>query len=371
MSAALRRNSIIQRLLDEPYRFDFMQAVNLIVAWLGTQGVPRERALLDHLRFENSLSLAFPPGQIEGMIAVGENEIDSETALIQTLLAEQILHFRLTPTFMGFLGENGALPHHYTERIAGHQVLAKDEAPRAFLDVFSNRALALFYEAWRKNRVEQSIGDGTDAYLPLLLRLTGFQSSGASNNAGGISDETVALYAGVLQQRPVPPVILAQVLAGFFEVTVEVEESVGFWSALEPHEQCALGGMNSVLGNNTILGERSWRPDLRARLSFGPLNREQFDRFLPGGTAAQALEKMLALFGDHMVTYEIRLILHAPEIRQMCLGGPMAMGSRLGQDSFLISAASTEDRNDMSYRVAPMAPLPPRQCHVAQAPVAN
>lgn len=370
MSASLRRKSIIQRLLDEPYRFEFAQAVNLIVLWLGTQGVPRERALLDHLRFENSLSLVFPPGQIEGMVAVGENEndIDSETGLVQTLLAEQMLHFRLTPTFMGFLGENGALPHHYTERIAAHEVLAKDEAPRAFLDAFSNRALALFYEAWRMNRVEQSIGDGADTYLPLLLSLAGFQSSATSDKAEGISDETVALYAGVLQQRPVPPVVLAQVLIGFLEVSIEVEESVGFWSVLEPHEQCAPGVMNATLGNNTILGERSWRPDLGARLSVGPMYREQFERFLPGGAAASALAKMLTLFGDHTVMYEIRLILHARDIRPIVLGGPVAMGATLGQDSFLISASSTSDRDDVFYHITPMAPLPPRQAVGAPSP---
>lgn len=369
MPAALHRKSVIQRLLDEPYRFEFAQAVNLIVTWLGQHGVSRDRALLDHLRFENSLSLSFPPGQIESMVAVGEDDIASETDLGQALLAEQTLHFRFTPTFMGFLGANGALPHHYTERIAAHEGLAKDEAPRAFLDVFSNRALALFYEAWRKNRVEQAIGYGTDAYLPLLLSLAGFQSSAASRDAEGISDETVALYAGVLRQRPVPPVVLSQVLAGFLEVSVELEESVGSWSVLGLHEQCELGRINAVLGANTILGERSWRPDLGARLRIGPLSHEQFDRFLPGGNVSRALAAMLALYGDHTVTFEVRLILHAMDIRQICLGSPEPMGRRLGHDSFLISAASTDDRDDMSYHVKPMAQLQPIQCRTARAHV--
>ena len=368
MSASLRRKIIIQRLLDEPYRFEFAQAVNIIVLWLGKQGMPRERALLDHLRFENSLSWAFPPGQIEGMVAIGEDNIANEADLVQTLLAEQMLQFRLTPTFMGFLGENGALPHHYTERIAAHQLLGKDEAPRAFLDVFSNRALALFYEAWRKNRVEQSIGDGKDTYLPLLLSLAGFQSRAAFANAEGINDETIALYAGVLQQRPVPPVNLARVLTSFFEVSIEVEESVGFWSALEPHEQCAPGVMNATLGNNTILGERSWRPDLGARLSVGPMDREQFEQFLPDGAAASSLVKMLTLFGDHTIRYEIRLVIRAQEVRPIVLGGPEAMGAKLGQDSFLVSAPSTSNRDDVHYHITPMAPLPPRQAVEAHSP---
>ena len=360
MSATLRRKSVVQRLLDEPYRFEFGQAVNLIVLWFARQGVPRERALLDHLRFENSLSLAFPPSQIESMAAMCDDDIVSEKDLVHKLNQDRVLHFRLTPTFMGFLGENGALPHHYTERIAAHQLLAKDEAPRAFLDLFSNRALALFYEAWRKNRVEQSIGDGKDNYLPLLLSVAGFQSRASNDNAEGISDETIALFAGVLQQRPVSPVILARVLTCVLEVSIDVEESVGFWSELEPHEQCSPGLMNATLGYNTILGERTWRPDLGARLSVGPMHREQFESFLPGGGAELSLAKMLTLFGDHTVVYEIRLILHADDIRPILLGGQAAMGARLGQDSFLISESSSSDRDDVFYHIAPMAPLPSR-----------
>lgn len=360
MSASLRRKSVIQRLLDEPYRFEFGQAVNLIVLWLGSQGVPRERALLDHLRFENSLSLAFPPSQIERLAAICDDDIVSENDLAQKLNEDRVLQFTLTPTFMGFLGENGALPHHFTERIAAHQLLGKDEAPRAFLDLFSNRALALFYEAWRKNRVEQSIGDGKDNYLPLLLSLSGFQPQASNDNAEGISDETIALFAGVLRQRPVSPVILARVLACVLEVSIDVEESVGFWSVLEQHEQCAPGLMNATLGYNTILGERTWRPDLGARLSVGPMHREQFESFLPGGGAAMSLAKMLTLFGDHTVVYETRLILHADDIRPIVLGGSVAMGARLGQDSFLISESSSSDRDDVFYHIAPMAPLPPR-----------
>lgn len=371
MPAAMRQNSVIKRLLDEPYRFQFAQAVSLIVRWLGEHGVPPERALLDCLRFENSLSFAFPPGEVEAMVVVAEDRLLTEESLVQTLHSGQMPQFRITPSFMGFLGEAGALPFHYTERVAAYQSLSKDESPRAFLDLFSTRALSLFYEAWYKHRVELSIVDGTDAYLPLLLNLAGFRPGVEVNDAADIRDETIALYAGVLQQRPVPPVVLARVLTSFFQAPVAVEESVGFWSDLEPQEQCALGGVNAALGSNTILGARSWRPDLGARLSIGPLTRTQFDGFLPGATAALALAKMLTLFGDQMVTYEIRLVLQAEDVRQICLGGPDDSGTRLGLDSFLVTAAITGNRTDMSYNIAPMGRLPARQRHANDSMVLN
>lgn len=353
--------SVVQCLLDEPYRFQFFQAVRLVVQWLGEHGVAPERALIDHLRFDNSLSLGFPPSQIEALQAEGDYAIDTDAALALALLETKTVQIRITPSFMGFLGGNGALPPHYTERFADYQLAEKDEAPRAFLDMFSNRVLALFYEAWRMYRFEHAISDGKDTLLPLLLTLAGFQAGAEPNNADGvISDETIALYAGVLQQRPMSSVILGRMLSNHFSVPIEIEEAVGYWSQMEPHEQCSLGGMNATLGDNMILGQSNWRPDLGARLCIGPLNRAEFERFLPNAPASVALNKMLSLFGDQTVTYEIKLILRAQEIRKICLGGPIDLGARLGQDSFLVSVSSSTDRTDMGYQIRPMGGLPTR-----------
>jgi type VI secretion system protein ImpH len=362
MPAAQRREnkSVVQCLLDEPYRFQFFQAVRLVVQWLGEHGVAPERALIDHLRFDNSLLLGFSPSQIEGLKAKGDGAINTHAALVQALLEQQMVQVRITPSFMGFLGGNGALPVHYTERFAAYQLIEKDEAPRAFLDMFSNRALALFYEAWRIYRFEHAINDGKDTLLPLLLTLAGFQAGADANNSDGVSDETIALYAGVMQQRPMSSVVLGRVLSSHFSVPIEIEEAVGYWSPLEPQEQCSLGGMNATLGDNMILGQSSWRPDLGARLRIGPLNRADFERFLPNAPASTALTKMLSLFGDQTITYEIQLILRAQEVRQICLGVPIGLGARLGRDSFLVSVSSSTDRADMSYQVRPLGSLPAR-----------
>lgn len=352
--------SVVQRLLDEPYRFQFFQAVRLVVQWLGEHGIAPERALIDQLRFDNSLSLSFPPSQIEALRAEGDAAIDTPAALVLALIEQQKVQIRITPSFMGFLGGNGTLPQHYTERFAANQLVEKDDAPRAFLDMFSNRVVALSYEAWRMYRFEHAISDGQDTLLPLLLSLAGFRAGTGANNTDGISDETIALYAGVLQQRPMSSVILGRLLSSHFSVPIEVEEAVGSWTPLEPHEQCSLGGMNATLGDNMILGQNSWRPDLGARLCIGPLSRAEFERFLPDAPASVALKKMLSMFSEQTVTYEIKLILKAEEIRQICLGGPIELGAHLGQDSFLVSASSSTDRGDMNYQMRPMDALPPR-----------
>jgi type VI secretion system protein ImpH len=125
------------------------------------------------------------------------------------------------------------------------------------------------------------------------------------------------------------------------------------------HEQTSLGGPNAQLGNTALVGERSWRPDLRARLSIGPLSRDEYERFLPGRAASLALRKMLGLFAEPTVLYEAALILRAGEVRPAVLANSLAKGARLGQDSFVLDGPTTSDRTDMRYDIRPMDPLPP------------
>lgn len=337
MSCTQQRGSVVQALVNEPYRFEFFQAVRLMVEWLAQQGIAPERALTEHVLFENILSFTFAPAQIAAL------SIDTDAAL----------QVRITPAFMGFLGVDGTLPAHYTETIYTYQSTTHDEAPRAFLDMFSNRTLAQFYLAWRKHRVEHA-----DAFLPQLLSFAGFQPGAAMAAGGAIDDELIAQYAGVLLQRPVPPDVLARVLSDVLRSPLAIDESVGSWIDLAGQEQCALGQQNAGLGYNILLGDRSWRPDLRAQLRIGPLSRQQFDDALPGGESARVLEQLLRMFGNPTLSYDVRLILKAEEIHPMRLFGGAIPTGRLGQDSFMVSQTEKRDRSDMSYRITLLDPLP-------------
>jgi type VI secretion system protein ImpH len=318
---------VIARLLAEPHRFGFFQAVRLALQWLAEQGVPPDRALVAHLQFRNSLSLAFPPSEIE---ALG---FDADAR-----------KFTITPAFMGMLGTHGALPAHVTEQIAAWQHAEHDEAPRALLDMLSTRMLALFYQAWCKYRIEHLADEDEDGYRPLLLALAGHAS-------GAVPADAVALHAGLLQQKPVSSLVLGQILSGYLGVPVAVKEMVDFWDDMAPGEQTALGLANAALGDNAVAGERCWRPDLRVRLVIGPLGREQYERFLPGRAGARALADMLALIAEPMLAYEIVLVLRADEAATAILSGR----GRLGLDGFLSDRDRMRDRTDLRYVLHPLA----------------
>ncbi len=326
---------LIARLLAQPQRFDFVQAVRLLLLALGERGIPERRALARHLRFANSLALAFPPSQIEAAA------LDADG-------------YRLTPSFMGLLGAHGALPLHVTERLLALPQDGQDaQAARAFLDMFSTRMLALWYRAWQKYRVEHRVAAPRDAFLPLLLALAGVPGGGVFAH-DGVPDTALAAFAGLLRRRPVSGAVLGRVLSSHFGVAVRVQEGIGHWDPLAPGEQ-AVVGTNALLGRRALLGERSWRPDLRVRVRLGPLDRARYEHFLPGAPGARALRTLLRLFAVPTLAYDVVLVLRQADLGPAQLD---ASGRRLGLDSYLLSAPAAADRADLCYELRPLDPLP-------------
>ncbi|KAB8042318.1 type VI secretion system baseplate subunit TssG [Janthinobacterium aquaticum] len=338
MSGPLRQHRVIGQLLATPQQYCWRQAVRLLLGWLHQQGVPTETALTRSVRFVNSVSPAFPASQIEAISVEG------------SLANPDQLRFRITPTFMGFLGNHGALPSHYSERIAHHQTSLDDAAPRAFLDLFSSRALTLFYQAWEKYRIEQ--GQAQQQFLPQLLALAGHHPCPALD----IAPSVIGLYSGLLQQRQLSATVMARILADHFGVPVTVLEATGAMLVLAPREQTALGGANALLGQRATLGERCLRPDLAVTVRIGPLNAAQHAQFLPRTNDSVQLAQLLKLFGQPLLQYRIELVLDAGAVRGVTLGRLPESG--LGYNTFLCPPAHTGERDDMHYCLQLMPALP-------------
>lgn len=339
---------MIAALLADPGRYEFFQAVRLLLRHLAEQGVAPRAAWEQHLRFPNSVAMGFPPGQIESLRQ-------------DSLPGSSAPQFRLTPSFMGLLGAHGALPLHETERIAAHEAAGGDGAVRAFLDMLSTRLVALFYEAWAKYRIEHAVAGDPDAFLPLLLALAGINPATPHE---GVADAELARHAAALRGRPLSGPMLARVLADQLGVPVAVEEAVGHWDLLAESERNALGRSQVSLGRVAPLGERCWRPDLRVRVRLGPLARSRFEAFLPGTPGARRLCTLLGLFASPALDYEIVLSLRRADVAPLRLGA----SGRLGLDSYVLGAPAATDRSDLRYLLRPLAPLPPVPPPMPSAP---
>ena len=340
-------SGVVRHLLSEPYRYQFVQAVRILLRWLRQQNVPHMHAFTQVLRFKNSLSLSFPASEIE-KLSLDENE-----------------QMTLVPTFMSFLGVSGTLPLHHSERIAAYRLSKKDAGVSAFLDIFSHRMISLFCQAWEKYRTESSLEThGKDQQLPLLLALAGVQPDTLASNSksGAMMPDVAGWYAGLLRCRPVSAQAVGRVLAEYCNVPVTLEQFVGGWDYLDNNRRSRLGSSNFCLARGAILGLRLWRHDRRVSLHIGPLDPAGMQRFLPRGPGAAALGEILTLFGVPDLEYEVRLILSPPCVAALILHSRTEQRRRLGWSTFLQTPRGKPRSAEIRYRL----PLP-STLHVTKA----
>ena len=348
--------SVIESFLQTPYAYKFFQAARLLERWKVAEGESNSlEKRLQYCRFINSPSLSFPASEIASATAYGKDgkPLPPEE-LSEAIQQHQISKLEIMPTFMGLLGAQGALPLHYSEHLATFEVQKRSPDAKAFFDLFSHRAVFLFYSAWKKYRLALLHETDPDKhYLSLLLSLAGLGHLSLRRRLiqgeGSVYDETIARYTTAARQRPLSAAFLQQVLTDYFGVPFKVEQFVGHWYNLPPHCRTVLGKEGAILGRSAYAGERVWQRNMRLRLRIGPLRAGLFEDFLPKGQRAAALEKMLLLFGGACLEYEIRLICAKEDIHG-CTLDP-SRGSRLGWDSFLSTKPMDRDRDDASYEL--------------------
>ena len=279
---------VIQQLLDEPYRFEFFQAITLIEKVLVENGIPPAKVLTDYLQFRNSTRQGFPASQIEALdieTATAASLGADETNLITALERGELQRIRITPAFFGLLGNHGVLPSHYSDRVVAHLHTHKNSGAQAYFDLFSNRLTGLFYQAWRKQRLElPDEQTGKAALKPILLSIAG-------SKIHAVPDEVAAYYASAIAQRPVSAVMIGRVLRDYLNVAIEVRSNVGRWEQLDTCHETRLGLANTTLNAGAMLGDRIWRRDLLVGIRIGPLDKAQYEDFLKDGKGGGAIQR--------------------------------------------------------------------------------
>lgn len=350
---------LIDRMIEQPFRFRFFQAVRLIDLWLRRDGAQHGKSLDTVLRCKHSLALAFPPSEIEAL-SIDADPLDVATSPEErqgavALAMHRLRHIRLTPAFMGFLGVNGVLPHDYTATIAAQIAFDKNQAGRAFFDTFSHRMVVLFYRAWAACHIEAGADvDGRDRFLEAQLALAGRRrrphagAAGDGASASALPEEVAARYAALIRHRPVQGDMIAAVIEDYFGVPVRCQPLVGRWVDIGDANRMVLGVRNHVLGFGNMLGQRYWRRTALVRLWLGPLSRADFDRFLAGGSASRALREMLALFALPAVAFEVRPVLRAADVRPAALD----TRARLGRACVLLTAPQAKNLEGSRYLIS-------------------
>ena len=327
--------AVVEQLLDEPYTFGFFQAVQLLEqhfadrAPVGGFSDPAAEVV----RFRTNPRVAFPPSEIYS--------IDTPAAASS---GERPIE--MTVNFLGLTGPQGALPLPYLLYVAERERFG-DSGVRAFLDIFSHRALSLFYRAWESRHAVAVYGRGErDWTTRHLLDLLGLSVDGLTARLP-LSAETLLFYAGLLAMPTRPACALEALLADYFGVPVEIEQFVGGWYRLDGSAQVEVGGLgeSAALGAAAV-GDEVWDHQGRIRIRIGPLARAQYDRFLPSGDAHEPLRALVRFFTGDEIDFEVQLVLARDEVPQVMLGEDEASVVSLGWSTWLRTKPLARDADE-------------------------
>ena len=318
----MSKKPLNQELFDEPFAFEFFQAVRLLERiysdrkTVGRDALPNEEVV----RFRSRIGLEFPASEIQ---EIRETAVaDSDKRLVEMIV-----------NFMGMAGVSGVLPTHYTELVLD-RVRHRDTTLWSFLDIFTHRSVSMFYRAWAKYRFPIAYERGDREFTSYIFDLAGLGTNGLRGRMA-IDDESLLPYVGLIGQKPHSVNALENMISDYFGVTAKVDQYFGQWLDLSDEDTTKLGKSNSELGRSSIIGTRVWDQQSKIRVRIGPLKFKQYQAFLPNGSAYRQLNSMIKFLIGFEFDFDLQLILAAKQVPSSVLTTKAVRRPMLGWTTWL------------------------------------
>jgi len=325
-------------LREAPDAFAFFQAVRLLHRRPGGRQAVGEFADpgAEVVRFSSNPSLAFPAGEVQSLRQDPEGRA------------------RMMVNFLGLVGHMGVLPVQYSLLVDEQAAQEGDpDAFRDFLDIFQHRLISLFYRVWERSHFFVPFERGEDDTLSRrLLDLVGL-GSGDLRGRMEIKDQALLFYAGLLGSHHRSAVALERLLEDYFQVPVEVIQFRGGWYGISRDSQCRIDDelAGGGLGEGMALGDEIWDPQARIQLRIGPLRRDEYDEFLPGGRAHAPLRQITQFFSDGQFDFEVQLVLHRDDVPGIVLGAEEKDAPPLGWCTWIRTRPMARDADETTFPI--------------------
>lgn len=334
----MSKKPVNQELFDEPFQFEFFQAVRLLEKiYPEQQPVGREASVTPEVvRFRSRLALDFPASEIYSLEETNDERFDEQ-------------HLEMFVNFMGMVGVNGVMPTHYTE-LAMDRRRYKDTAMWSFMDIFTHRAVSIFYRAWEKYRFPVGYERGKDDFTAFLFDFIGLGTYGLRGRMD-LADESLLPYSGLIAQKPHSAVALANILSDYFGVKAKIEQFFGQWLELDAESITVLGRANRSLGTDAIIGTRIWEQQSKFRVRLGAMSFREFQDFLPNGAAHKSLKSITRFMVGLEFDFDVQLVLLAKQVPSTILTTRAKRRPMLGWTSFLKTKQFAEDDEQVILQI--------------------
>ncbi len=240
--------------------------------------------------------------------------------------------------FLGLTGPQGPLPLTVTEEAYTYQQAGDSTFP-AFLDLFNNRFLQLFFRAWANSRPivhrDRPLEDRFERYVGSVLGL-GLDSL---RDRDSVPDLLKLGFAGLLApqiQKRVAPAWHADERLRTEGRDRRVRRHA---SAVRGRSGERLGQGFNQLGSDLLLGAGLYSVQDKIRLRIFARTLDDYEKFLPTGAHARALADLVYFYLGLEVAWDIELAVPESEAPAIQLG----KAGRLGWTSWMKSKQNDAD----------------------------
>lgn len=339
---------LITDIVEDPRKYSFVQALRILerLEIIHAPNSPDEGDRFSRsssglsARFVNQCNLTFPA------TAISNGKIDAANRLI------------LMVSTFGLIGPVGVMPYSYSTLVAS-TIRDKNFALKAFIDIFQNRSVQLFYGACTKYRLvvsyERKEKDHGDDFRAVIDSTLGLNTRHLRDRLT-VDDDLFAYYAGYFSSQRRSIYGLEKILSDVLNATVRVDAFRGYWVQIPEDEQSSLSndqGRTSFneLGVNLVVGERVWSAQNSFRLYVGPVSASQFMELLPNGSLFAKTKEIVAFYCGEEFRFEIKILLEREAVPASRIQNEenAARGAILGRKSWVLSSQSPSSRDDPSF----------------------
>ncbi|MBA3814045.1 MAG: type VI secretion system baseplate subunit TssG [Alphaproteobacteria bacterium] len=271
-------------LFQEPYRFEFHQAIKLL-EYLYPKAAPFGETVNPLDEVVTVKSRIYLESMASDIYSLDNVQLTSEFPPI------------LNINFMGIAGIQGPLPFPYTEMLI-QRIRNGDTSLKDFLDIFNHRLTSILHRIRKQYMI--SLNTLVPEKTEIAIGLKSFIGIGqdALENRLAVPDRSLLDYAALYWSHPRSAKGLETILRSYFKIPVSVERYVGGWRPLARTEQTRIGrtGQWQRLGQGAVLGTRVWDQMGHFRLHLGPLDVEKLDTFIPCGKGFERLKDLTKLY---------------------------------------------------------------------------
>ncbi len=255
-------------------------------------------------------------------------------------------------TFMGLYGINSPLPRCYHEQVAEQQSeVGEGEVPlQNFLEIFNNRFYWLYYQAWKKYRHYLSLNrSDNDRYSERILSFIGLGLESQSEESVTVSKFRLMRISSLLSCRVKNRTGLRLALSEFFpKYKIQIKEFIPRMVKLSRLPSLGKKSDNPMeLGTNSVLGRSVLDYQSKILIQFGPMDFDDYLKFLPGGYRANLLRDVIDLYINEGLEYDVEFIIQTEKIDNVPWKNDQI---RLGQSLWLGKPTSSVVKRHFSYQ---------------------